>query len=64
MVVAVWEGRGSVMEEGGSFKIWGRLGGMDLKAGAGSSCVWFVERYLHGMGGFQQKLSASCWFRE
>ena len=27
MVVAVWEGRGSVMEEGGSFKIWERLGG-------------------------------------
>ena len=52
------------MEEGGSFKIWGRLGGMDLKAGAGSSCVWFVERYSHGMGGFQQKLSACCWFRE
>ena len=36
MVVAVWEGRGSVMEEGGSFKIWGRLRGMDLKAGEGS----------------------------
>ena len=27
MVVAIWEGRGLVMEEGGSFKIWGRMGG-------------------------------------
>ena len=52
------------MEEGGSFKIWGRLWGMDLKAGEGSSWVWFVERYLHGMGGFQQKLLACCWVRE
>ena len=25
--MAVWEGRGAVMEEGGSFKIWGRMGG-------------------------------------
>ena len=34
--MAVWEGRGSVMEEGGSFKIWGRIGGggvLDLKTG-------------------------------
>ena len=30
--MAVWEERGSVMEKGGNFKIWGRLGGMDLKA--------------------------------
>ena len=52
------------MEEGGSFKIWGRLGGMDLKAGEESSWVWFVEKYSHGMGGFQQKLLACCWFRE
>ena len=42
--MAVWEGRGLVIEEGGSFKIWGRLGGLDLKAGEGSSWVWFVER--------------------
>ena len=62
--MAVWEGRGSVMEKGGSFKIWGRLGGMDLKAGEGSSWVWFVERYSRGMGGFQQKLLACCWVRE
>ena len=45
----------------GDGKDWG---GMDLKAGEGSSWVWFVERYSHGMGGFQQKLSACCWFRE
>ena len=31
--MAVWEGRGSVMEEGGSFKIWGRMGGLDFKTG-------------------------------
>ena len=31
--MAVWEGKGSVMGEGGSFKIWGRMGGMDLTAG-------------------------------
>ena len=31
--MAVWEGRGSAMEEGGGFKIWGRVGGMDLKTG-------------------------------
>ena len=42
------------MEEGGSFKIWGRLWGMDLKAREGSSWVWFVERYLHGMGDFSK----------
>ena len=64
--MAVWEGRGAVMEEGGSFKIWGRLGGggMDLKAGEESSWVWFVERYLHGMEGFQQKMLVCCWVRE
>ena len=53
--MAVWEGRGSVIEEGGSFKIWERFwggGGMDLKARKGSSWVWFVERYLYGIGGF------------
>ena len=27
------EGRGLVMKEGGSFKIWGRMGGIDLKVG-------------------------------
>ena len=50
--MVVWEGRGSVMEEGGSFKIWGRLGGMDLKARKGSSWVLIVEMYLYGMRGF------------
>ena len=34
--MAVWEGRGSVMEEGGSFKIWGRMGGVGLQN-------WVVE---------------------
>ena len=42
---------------------WGG-GGMDLKAGEESSWVWFVERYLHGMGGFQQKMLVCCWVRE
>ena len=39
--MAVWEGRGSVMEEGGSFKIWGRMGG-----------VWTSKlgRGIHGCG--------------
>ena len=40
------------MEKGGSFKIGGRLGGIDLKARKGSSWVWFVEGYSYGMGGF------------
>ena len=31
--MAIWEGIGSVMEKGGSFKIWGRMGGMELKVG-------------------------------
>ena len=43
---------------------YGEDGGMDLKAREGSSWVWFIERYSHGMGGFQQKLSACCWVRE
>ena len=34
--MAVWEGGGSVMEEGGSFKIWGRLGGWTSKLGRGA----------------------------
>ena len=33
--MAVWEGRGSIMEEGGSFKIWGRMGGWTSKLGRG-----------------------------
>ena len=49
--MAVWEGR-AVMKEGGSFKIWGRMGGLDLKTRKGSSWMWFVERYPHGIGGF------------
>ena len=36
----------------------GKIGGMDLKAGEGSSWVWFVERYSQGMGGF----SKNCQF--
>ena len=40
------------MEEGGSFKIWGRMGVMDFKARKGCSWVWFVERYSYGLGGF------------
>ena len=36
--MAVWEGRGSVMEEGSSFKIWGRIGG----GGVGPQ-NWLVE---------------------
>ena len=37
--MAVWEGRGSVMEEGGSFRIWGRIGGgWTSKLGRGVVC--------------------------
>ena len=42
----------------------GGEGGRTLKLGRGVHGVWFVERYSHGMGGFQQKLSVCCWVGE
>ena len=42
----------------------GGEGGWTLKLGRGVHGVWFVERYSHGMGGFQQKLSVCCWVGE
>ena len=33
--MVVWEGSGLVMEEVGSFKIWGRMGGWTSKLGRG-----------------------------
>ena len=30
MIVVVWEKGELIVEEGGSFKVWGRVGGMDF----------------------------------
>ena len=43
--MAVWEGRGSVMEEGGSFKIWERFWG-----GGGEEWTSKLGRGVHGCG--------------
>ena len=59
VALAFW-GRGdSALEEGSSFEIWGiffggggERGGVDLQARKGCSWVWFVEKYLDGLGSF------------
>ena len=48
--MAVWELGDSAVEKGGSFKVWGRVGGWTSKLGTG----------VHGCG-LWLKYSVCCW---
>ena len=52
MVVVVWEGGELAVEEGGSFKVWGRVGGWISKLGRGVHGCGLCRGYSYGLGGF------------
>ena len=41
-------------EEGGSFEVWGKVGGggVNFLVGLGCTWVWFMERHPYGSGDF------------
>ena len=55
--MAVWDRGDKALEKGCNSKVWGRMGEMVFQARQRGAWVWLEEKYPHGLGGLQQKIS-------